>query len=65
VLGEYTRPTVPSLQAQWDSRDNMVLTWIMQATVKNILDSIMFSSTSHNAWTELKERYGQPDGKYF
>jgi len=64
VQGTYTRPnsSTPDLQAQWDRCDNMVLAWIMHATIKNISDSIMFSTTSHNAWQELEQRYGQADG---
>ena len=64
VQGTYTRPnsSTPDLQAQWDKCDNMVLAWIMHATIKNISDSIMFSTTSHNAWQELEQRYGQADG---
>ena len=62
--GAYTRPnsTSPTLQAQWDRCDNMVLTWIMHATIRNISDSVMFSYSSHDAWVELKQRYGQVDG---
>ena len=64
VRGTFPRPeqTNPSLQAQWDRCDNMVLAWLLHATVKNISDSIMFSTTSHDAWIELEQRYGQAEG---
>lgn len=64
VRGNFIRPdsSTPDSQAQWDRCDNMVLAWIMHATIKNISDSIMFSTTSHEAWKELEQRYGQADG---
>ena len=64
VYGTIARPdsTVPNKQAQWDRCDNMVLAWIMHAVIKNISDSIMFSATSHDAWMELEQRYGQANG---
>ena len=63
VHGTFPRPdqTTPSMRAQWDRCDNMVLAWLLHATVKNIADSIMFSATSHAAWTELEQRYGQAE----
>jgi len=33
----------------------------MQALIKNILDGMMFSSTSHDAWVELEQWYDQAD----
>ena len=64
VHGTIARPdsTDVAKQAQWDRCDNMVLAWIMHAVIKNISDSIMFSATSHDAWMELEQRYGQADG---
>jgi len=53
---------MPDVQAQWDKCNNMVLAWIMHATIKKISDSIMFSSTSHDAWQELEQRYSQANG---
>uniref|UniRef100_A0A7C8YFA1 Retrotransposon Copia-like N-terminal domain-containing protein n=1 Tax=Opuntia streptacantha TaxID=393608 RepID=A0A7C8YFA1_OPUST len=64
VHGTIARPdsTNPTMQAQWDRCDNMVLAWLMHAVIKNILDSIMFPATSHDAWMELEQRYGQAHG---
>ena len=64
VQGTFLRPdqSNPSLQAQWDQCDNVVLDWLLHATVKNIFDSIMFSTTSHDAQTEIEQRYGQAEG---
>jgi len=64
VQGTYARldSSSPAVQALWDRCDNMVLAWVMHATIKNISNSIMFSSTSHDAWVELEQRHGRADG---
>ena len=67
VQGTFAGPdsTSPTLQAQWDRCDNMVLARIMHATIKNVSNSIMFPSTSHDAWVEREQVYGQEDAHEF
>jgi len=63
VLGEYAKPNSTSpFVDKWNRCNKMILDWIMHATIKNISDNIMFSSTPRDAWIELKQSYGQADG---
>jgi len=66
VLGTCTAPTVNTpMFAQWDRCDKMVISWLLHNVEKTISDSILFSSSSRQIWTDLQQRFGQSDGTRF
>ncbi|XP_060200257.1 uncharacterized protein LOC132628498 [Lycium barbarum] len=40
----------------------MVLAWLLNSLSKEIAESVIYSQTSEDIWTELEQRYGQKDG---
>ena len=40
----------------------MVLSWIMNAVVKDIGQSILFSTTAKDVWVQLEQLFGEADG---
>ncbi|KAH0678654.1 hypothetical protein KY284_019739 [Solanum tuberosum] len=40
----------------------MVIAWLLNSLSKDISESIIYSQTAVDLWSELEERYGQPDG---
>jgi len=43
----------------------MVISWLLHVVEKRISDSVLFSSTSQQIWTDLEQRFGQSDGTKF
>jgi len=40
----------------------MVISWLINAVVKDIGHSILFSATAKDVWLQLKQRFGEADG---
>ncbi|GJY62669.1 retrovirus-related pol polyprotein from transposon TNT 1-94 [Tanacetum coccineum] len=57
------RGTVPrslddaSLQEQWDTCNNLVISWLMNYVSESIAKFIMFIGTAHAIWLQLKTRF--------
>ena len=63
ALGTCSRPTTGSpLEGQWNRCDKMVLSWIINAVVKDIGQSLLFSSSANAVWLQLEPRFGEADG---
>ena len=62
VLGHCVKPTAVNLLSHWERCDKMVLSWIMNAVIKDIGLSILFSATSRDVWIQLEQRFGEADG---
>ena len=62
VLGYCAKPTSANLLAHWERCDKIVLSWIMNAVVKDIAQSILFSATARDVWVQLEQRFGEADG---
>ena len=62
VLGSCARPLATSpLAGQWDRCDKMVISWLLNAVVKDIGQSLLFSSTARDVWLQLERRFGEVD----
>lgn len=62
VLGNCVKPASTSpLAAQWDRCDKMVISWLINVVVKDIGQSILFSSTAKDVWLQLEKRFGEVD----
>ncbi|GAB4856619.1 hypothetical protein Ancab_040496 [Ancistrocladus abbreviatus] len=63
VLGTCKRPEDDLvLQDLWDTCNDMVISWLLNAVKPEIAESVMYATTAKAIWTELKHRYGQPSG---
>jgi len=63
VLGTCPRPAATSpLINQWDRCDKMVISWIINAVIKDIGQSLLFSSSARDVWVQLEQRFGEADG---
>ncbi|GAB4831251.1 hypothetical protein Ancab_040231 [Ancistrocladus abbreviatus] len=63
VLGICRRPEGDlALQDQWDTCNDMVISWLLNAARPEIAESVIYATTAEAIWNELKQRYGQPSG---
>jgi len=62
VRGTYKKPNLDSpLANQWERRDKMIISWLINSVIKTISDSVLFSNSSAHIWKQLELRYGQVD----
>ena len=63
VLRDCTKPhTTSPLAGQWDICDKMVISWLLNAVIKDIGQNILFSSTVRDVGLQLERRFGEIDG---
>ncbi|PWA71120.1 hypothetical protein CTI12_AA282000 [Artemisia annua] len=66
----FIRGTVPrsmddaNLQEQWDTRNNLVISWLMNSVSESIGKSIMFMGTAHAIWLQLETRFALSNGSH-
>ncbi|XP_015164401.1 uncharacterized protein [Solanum tuberosum] len=51
-----------TMYVQWRYCNDMMLSWLLNALSKEIVESILYSQITSELWEELEERYGQADG---
>ncbi|XP_019229937.1 PREDICTED: uncharacterized protein LOC109210912 [Nicotiana attenuata] len=51
-----------SLHELWEKCNAIVLSWIMNAVSKELLSGIVYKSSAHKVWTDLKDKYDKVDG---
>ena len=62
VLGDWSKPSTTSpLTAQRDRCDKMVTSWLINAIIKDIRQSTLFSSTDRDVWLQLERRFAEVD----
>lgn len=63
VDGSLPKPalTSPSYKS-WLRCNDMVISWILGALSKSIGRSVIYSTSAHQMWLELEERYGVSNG---
>ncbi|PWA36367.1 peptidase family M48 family protein [Artemisia annua] len=69
----FIRGTVPrslddvNLQEQWDTCNNLVISWLMNSVSESIAKSIMFMGTAHAIWLQLETRFAlsKPVSEYY
>jgi hypothetical protein len=66
----FIRGTVPrsvddaSLQEQWDTCNNLVISWLMNSVSESMGKSIMFMGTAHAIWLQLETRFALSNGSH-
>ena len=66
----FIRGTVPRspddvcLQEQWDTCNNLVISWLMNSVSDSIAKSIMFIGTAHAIWIQLETRFALSNGSH-
>ncbi|XP_074355828.1 uncharacterized protein LOC141695485 [Apium graveolens] len=59
VDGSIIKPSSNSqLLKSWSRCNDMVISWILGALSKSIGRSVIYSTSAHEMWSELEERYG-------
>ncbi|KAH0762701.1 hypothetical protein KY290_018774 [Solanum tuberosum] len=51
----------PDLQL-WNRSNDMVTSWLLNSLSKDIVDSVIYSTSAHALWKDLEDRFGQPNG---
>ncbi|XP_070014847.1 uncharacterized protein [Nicotiana sylvestris] len=51
-----------SLHELWEKCNAIVLSWIMNAVSTELLSGIIYKSSAHKVWTDLKDKYDKVDG---
>ncbi|KAB5519408.1 hypothetical protein DKX38_023727 [Salix brachista] len=49
----------PDQYSHWLQCNDMVLSWILNSVQPEIADSVIYSTTAHEIWEDLKERFSQ------
>ena len=52
----------PQLFATWKHNNNVVISWIYNSISKDLIPSIMFSSSAHEIWNDLCDRFQRKNG---
>ncbi|KAI3515186.1 hypothetical protein L1887_13951 [Cichorium endivia] len=55
------QPTDPRYGA-WRRCNDMIISWMLNSLSRDIAESVLYSETAHEIWTELDDRYGQANG---
>ncbi|GJS63974.1 retrovirus-related pol polyprotein from transposon TNT 1-94 [Tanacetum coccineum] len=53
-----------ALQEQWDTCNNMVISWLMSSVSESIAKSIMFVGTAQAIWNQLQTRFSLSNGSH-
>lgn len=53
-----------NLLGSWIKNNNIVISWILNSISKDISTSIVFSDSSTESWSNLKERFQQSNAPY-
>ncbi|XP_009608283.2 uncharacterized protein [Nicotiana tomentosiformis] len=46
----------------WNRCNDMKISWLLNSFSKEIAESILYTKTARDIWTELEERFGQSNG---
>lgn len=58
VLGTCTKESYDTeLHEQWDICNAIVLSWIINTVLEDLLRGIVYASDSHTVWKDMKERF--------
>ncbi|XP_012844832.1 PREDICTED: uncharacterized protein LOC105964867 [Erythranthe guttata] len=49
----------PEEYSSWKRCNDMILSWILNSLEPDITDSVIYSTTSHEIWQDLEERFSQ------
>ncbi|XP_019240254.1 PREDICTED: uncharacterized protein LOC109220255 [Nicotiana attenuata] len=52
----------PELHDLWEKVNAIVLSWIMNGVRPGLLSSVLYASSAHRVWKDLKERFDQVNG---
>ncbi|XP_019242594.1 PREDICTED: uncharacterized protein LOC109222729, partial [Nicotiana attenuata] len=52
----------PELHDLWEKVNAIVLSWIMNAVRPSLLSSVLYASSAHKVWKDLKERFDKVNG---
>ncbi|OIT06173.1 hypothetical protein A4A49_61608, partial [Nicotiana attenuata] len=52
----------PELHDLWEKVNAIVLSWIMNAVRSGLLSNVMYASSAHRVWEDLKERFDKVNG---
>ncbi|XP_015162805.1 uncharacterized protein [Solanum tuberosum] len=63
VDGKYPKNLFPApLHDLWEKCNAIVLSWIMISVSRELLSGIVYASSAHQVWNDLKERFDKVDG---
>ncbi|XP_070046992.1 uncharacterized protein LOC142169787 [Nicotiana tabacum] len=58
----YPTPTLTATDFKtWSRCNDMVTSWLLNSLSKVIADSVLYSKTAKDLWTDLEHRFGQPN----
>ncbi|XP_070053443.1 uncharacterized protein [Nicotiana tomentosiformis] len=50
------------LQQAWARSNDMVFSWLLNSLSKEIADSVLYSQSAKDLWSDLEDRFGQTNG---
>nr|XP_009608393.1 uncharacterized protein LOC104102399 [Nicotiana tomentosiformis] len=51
--------TDSAIQQAWERCNNIVLSWLLNSLSKEIAESVLFSQSANDLWSDLEDRFGQ------
>ncbi|PWA93097.1 serine carboxypeptidase S28 family protein [Artemisia annua] len=62
IRGTVPRSPDPILSEQWETCNNIVISWLMASVSESIAKSIMFIGTAYEIWIQLEKRFALSNG---
>lgn len=62
VNGKITAPANAPTLEKWQQVDSMVISWILNSSLKELVEAFLYAAISHELWTELEQRFGESNG---
>lgn len=63
INGKIKQPDLDSEEyEQWHKVDSMVISWILNAISKDLVEAFLYVTNSRELWTEISKRFGERNG---
>ena len=62
IRGTVPRSSDPILSEQWETCNNIVISWLMASVFQSIAKSIMFIGTAYEIWIQLEKTFALSNG---
>lgn len=63
INGKIEKPKVDSENFEkWQRVDCMVISWILNAISKDLVEAFLYATSARELWTEIEQRFGESNG---
>lgn len=62
ITSQMKKPVETSSNFEWDSCNNMVMSWLTNSMTDELAGSVLYYSTVDQLWANIKQRFDQSNG---